>query len=111
MQALTRYIGNQEVSVSEKELLLVHEIGLNEVPTATDFVIHMAHKYEMSETGVWYTLKKLKKGGIVDFTERGEEQRPLSLTGLGMRLLRGGPVNQGRRQQYGYISNLAMGGR
>ncbi len=75
--------------VTEKELTLLHEIGLNLIPTATDFVDYMSSKYTASQSGIWYTLKKLKREGIVDFTEKGEEPRPLGLTQRGTKMIRG----------------------
>ncbi len=81
--------------LSEKEVVLLAEIGLNEIPTATDFVEFAAEQYGMSQSGIWYTLKKLKKEGMLDFTERGETYKPLTLTEGGMRVLRNSmmPVN------------------
>jgi|GEM_PF-1292827 hypothetical protein len=71
------------VQISEKELILLSEIGLEAIPTATSFVEYIAEKYSLSASGVWYTLKKLKEKRVVDFTERGEEDKPLSLTEFG----------------------------
>lgn len=61
----------EEHRLSEKEVLLLAEIGLNEIPTATDFVEFASEQYRMSQSGIWYTLKKLKKVGMLDFMERG----------------------------------------
>src|SRR5277367_4837624 len=77
-----------QLRVTDKELTLLYEIGLNIVPTATDFVDFVSDKYQVSQSGVWYTLKKLKKEGLVDFTEKGEEPKPLGLTELGMKVIR-----------------------
>lgn len=74
--------------LSMKELAILSEIGLGEMPTATEFVELVAEKYEVSVSGVWYTLKKLKREGHLDFTEKGEEERPLHLTESGIRVLR-----------------------
>jgi DNA-binding MarR family transcriptional regulator len=78
------------VQVSEKELILLSEIGLDDIPTATSFVEYIADKYAISASGVWYTLKKLKEKRVVDFTERvrGEEYKPLSLTAYGRGIIR-----------------------
>src|SRR5271154_5050162 len=75
-----------KLRVTEKELMLMYEIGLNLIPTATDFVDYVSSKYEVSQSGIWYTLKKLKKESIVDFTEKGEEPKPLGLTDFGMKV-------------------------
>jgi hypothetical protein len=86
-------VGNAvNLRVTDKELTLLYEIGLNVIPTATDFVDYVSDKYAMSQSGIWYTLKKLKKEGVVDFTEKGEVPRPLGLTELGMRVIRGSIV-------------------
>ena len=69
------------------------------IPTATEFVSYVAAKYGFSESGVWYMLKSLKRAGVVDFTEKGEEQRPLTLTDAGMALVRTVP-------KYGSVSSM-----
>ncbi|MCL4364716.1 MAG: hypothetical protein M1569_03710 [Candidatus Marsarchaeota archaeon] len=96
-------IANVEVGqlrVTDKELMLMYEIGLNLIPTATDFVDFISMKYEVSQSGIWYTLKKLKKEGIVDFTEKGEEPKPLSLTDTGMKVIRSKVVDVDNRQYH-----------
>jgi hypothetical protein len=91
-----------QLRVTEKELTLMYEIGLNLIPTATDFVDYTSEKYKASKSGVWYTLKKLKKVGIVDFTEKGEGPKPLGLTELGMKIIRSRVVAVQNRQ-YGMV--------
>ena len=96
-------IANAEVGqlrVTDKELMLMYEIGLNLIPTATDFVDFISIKYEVSQSGIWYTLKKLKKEGVVDFTEKGEEPKPLSLTDIGMKVIRSKVVDVDNRQYH-----------
>ena len=90
MQVLTTIVNSKSagISISEKKLVIVYEIGLNLIPTATEFVNYVSAKYGFSESGVWYMLKSLKRAGVVDFTEKGEEQRPLILTDAGMVLMR-----------------------
>ena len=94
--------------VTGKELTLLHEIGLNLIPTATDFVDYVAEKYSASQSSIWYTLKKLKREGIVDFTEKGEEPRPLGLTDMGMRVIRG-RVTEVQNRQY-RVASIANAG-
>ena len=99
MQVQNASIENVErLRVTDKELTLLYEIGLNLIPTATDFVDYIEEKYSVSKSGVWYTLKKLKKIGIVDFTEKGESARPLGLTELGMKIIRSRVVAVQNRQ-------------
>ena len=74
--------------LSEKELLLLSEIGLDQIPTATLFVEFVSERYGLSASGIWYTLKKLKKCGMLDFMEKGEGYKPLSLTSVGKSILR-----------------------
>ncbi len=64
------------------------EIGFDEIATATSFIDYISAKYGVSKSGAWYCLKKLKKAGIVEFTESGEEYRPLGLTAKGVDLFR-----------------------
>lgn len=77
-------------SISEKESVILYEIGLDEIPTATSFVEYMSQEYSCSASGIWYTLKRLKQKGLVDFTERGkgERDKSLSLTEQGRELMR-----------------------
>jgi DNA-binding PadR family transcriptional regulator len=89
-----------QIKITDKELTILYEIGLNMIPTATDFVDFISNKYQVSQSGIWYTLKKLKKEGILDFTEKGEEQRPLGLTDMGMRILRSKVIDVENRQYH-----------
>ena len=74
----------------EKEAIILYEIGLQDIPTATSFVEYVSGLYGCSQSGIWYTLKRLKEKGLVDFTERGrgEENKPLSLTEHGREFIR-----------------------
>ena len=92
-----------QLRVTDKELAILYDIGLNLIPTATDFVESMSSKYQVSQSGVWYTLKKLKKEGIVDFTEKGEEPKPLGLTELGMKVIRSRIADVEHRQYHRVI--------
>ncbi len=82
-------------TVSRKELLLMYEIGLDQIPTATDFVCYASDRFGMSQSGIWYTLKKLKRSGVVDFMEKGEKERPLTLTEEGVGILRNALTTEG----------------
>ena len=86
-------IDSGQLHISSKEMTLLYEIGFNLIPTATDFVEYIADKIGVSQSGVWYTLKKLKKERLVDFMEKGEEPKPLGLTELGTKVIRSGTVN------------------
>lgn len=89
-KTLVRCVEKNIASLSEKEMIILSEIGLEDIPTATSFVEYISEKYAISPSGVWYTLKKLKEKRVVDFTERGrgEDYKPLSLTESGEDILR-----------------------
>jgi DNA-binding MarR family transcriptional regulator len=82
------YRAEYGIKISPKERTILSEIGLEEIPTATNFVEYLADRYGMSQGGIWYTLKKLKKEGLLDFKEKGEEYKPLALTEGGVSVLR-----------------------
>lgn len=77
-----------EPRFNDKERLLMAEIGLDQIPSATSFVEYVSESYGLSASGVWYTLKKLKQKRVVDFTEKGEGYKPLALTEVGKRVCR-----------------------
>ena len=104
MQLSTNTSGKESgVRVTDKELTMLYEIGLDLIPTATEFVENVAYKYQVSQSGVWYTLKKLKNSGFVDFAEKGEGHRPLSLTDNGTKAIRSRVVDVENRR-YHYVS-------
>jgi DNA-binding MarR family transcriptional regulator len=74
--------------LSGKEAQLLAEIGLDWGSTATSFVDYICSRYEISKSGAWYVLKKLKEKGVVEFTEKGEGQKPLSMTEKGLEAFR-----------------------
>ncbi|MGC8676407.1 MAG: hypothetical protein ACP5T3_02745 [Candidatus Micrarchaeia archaeon] len=69
-------------------LSLIIEIGFDEIDTATSFVEYYCESYGESKSSIWYRLKRLKEMGFLDFAEKGEQPRPLSLTQQGKELLR-----------------------
>lgn len=74
--------------LSGKEAQVLAEIGMDWGSTATSFVEYMCDRYEISRSGAWYALKKLKEKGVVEFTEKGEEQKPLRMTDKGLEAFR-----------------------
>ena len=92
-----------QLRLTDKELMLMYEIGLNLIPTATDFVDYVSSKYQVSQSGVWYTLKKLKKESLVDVMEKGEGPKPLGLTELGMSVIRG-KITDVQNRQYHHVT-------
>lgn len=74
--------------LGDRAVTILNEIGLDEICTATSFIEYFCEKYGMSRSGAWYCLKKLKKEGVVEFREKGEEYRPLRMTEKGLGVLR-----------------------
>ena len=74
--------------LSGKEAQVLAEIGMDWGSTATSFVEYLCDRYEISRSGAWYALKKLKEKGVVEFTERGEGQKPLRMTDRGLEAFR-----------------------
>lgn len=70
--------------LSGKEAWLLAEIGMDWGATATSFVDYICSEYAISRSGVWYYLKKLQDEGVVEFTEKGEEHKPLRMTAQGL---------------------------
>lgn len=86
--------------------MIISEIGLEDVPTATSFVEYMSQRHGISQSGIWYTLKRLKEKGILDFAERGrgEAGKPLSLTKEGTETARRAFTELARGRSYGPAS-------
>ena len=86
------YIKNSIKSLvrTKKEQVIIAEIGFDHITTATSFVDYLYEKYGFSKSCVWYNLKKLKKKGVVDFSEKCESEanKPLYLTKEGVSTLR-----------------------
>ena len=74
--------------LSGKEAQMLAEIGMDWGSTATSFVEYVCGRYEISRSGAWYCLKRLKEKGVVEFTEKGEEQKPLRMTDKGLEAFR-----------------------
>lgn len=111
MQLSTNTSGKEfGIRVTDKELTVMYEIGLDMIPTATEFVESMSYKYQVSQSGVWYTIKKLKAAGFVDFAEKGEEHRPLTLTETGTKVIRSRVIDVEKRH-YHYVSVAAVKSR
>ncbi len=71
----------------EKAYVILSEIGYEHMASATSFVLYIHDKYGISESTVWYTLKKLKRQGLLEFGSRGEG-KPLELTRAGISAFR-----------------------
>lgn len=109
MQQQTTSIKNKGLGlkISDKELAILYEIGLDFIPTATELVEAVSEKYAASQSGIWYTLKKLKANGLVDFAERGDSvHKPLTLTDVGRHVIRSKVSSLQNRQHY-YLPYIA----
>ncbi len=83
-------------------LSLMFEIGFDEISTATSFVEYYCERYGESRSTVWYRLKRLKEMKLLDFSEKGEEPKPLSLTSKGKELFRQSIGSQMVRRSFVY---------
>lgn len=123
MRTLQIFSGEESRSLStSKEMVILSELGLDEMMSSTPFVDYLHEKYGFSKSGVWYTLKKLKKEGMLDFMEKGEEYRPLKLTKSGLDCLReslsrareagrrnGSGISRDLSPNLGLIPNMSQG--
>lgn len=69
--------------LSDRELLVISEIGSDMIDSASKFVDYMSDVFGFSKSSVWYTLNRLKERGLLDFASRLEVGKPLMLTGSG----------------------------
>ncbi len=73
---------------TEREQLMLIEIGKDVIDTASSFVNYMSEEYGFSKSSVWYVLNKLKSYGVVDFASKEEIGKGMSLTSRGLEQLR-----------------------
>ena len=75
--------------ISEREHLIIREIGFDRIDSASSFVDYVSEIYGIAKSTAWYSLKKLKSVGIVYFAGKGEGVEPgLFLTIKGKNALR-----------------------
>lgn len=75
--------------LSDRERLLMREVGSDRIDSASIFVEYISSEYSISKSSVWYSLNSLKDKGIVQFADRYSMGEPLVLTGTGLELLSG----------------------
>ena len=80
---------SKAVALTEREQLLMLEIGTDSIDSASSFVNYISEMYGFSKSSVWYTLNKLKERGLADFASKEEPGKGLSLTQSGMAEMRG----------------------
>lgn len=81
--------GQRQPELSQREMLLVVEIGKDEIDTASCFVNYISEEYGLSKSSIWYNLKALKDHKVLDFATKDEVGKPLKLTREGLGLLDG----------------------
>ena|SRR5208283_2220419 len=95
-----------ESMLSRREQLVLIEIGLDSVSTASSFVEYMSDSYCISKSSIWYTLKRLKERGFLDFATKDERGKSLELTKSGRGSLQ--LVEHSRSDILRYFSGAAM---
>ncbi len=75
--------------LTEREQLVILEIGSDAIDSASSFVGYISDTYSISKSSVWYLLNRLKEKGMLDFASKDELGKPLRLTQLGRSTLEG----------------------
>jgi DNA-binding PadR family transcriptional regulator len=70
--------------LSERERLLLLEVGRDEIYSASMFVDYFSEEYSMAKSTVWYNLHKLKAKEILDFASKEEVGKSMKLTKKGL---------------------------
>ena len=63
----TTIIDDKVSKFTEREQLVLLEIGSDVIDTASSFVNYISEAYGFSKSSVWYVLKKLKDKDVIDF--------------------------------------------
>ena len=77
----------EKLAFSERERLIILEIGRDRIDSASSFVDYIASEYSISRSSVWYSLNSLKDKGVVHFADRFSMGEPLVLTNTGLTIL------------------------
>ncbi len=77
----------EKLAFSERERLIILEIGRDRIDSASSFVEYISSEYSISRSSVWYSLNSLKDKGIVHFANRFSMGEPLILTSTGLTVL------------------------
>lgn len=97
-RAVARAISKSRLT--RREQLLVLEIGMDQIDSASSFVGYISEAYGFSKSSVWYNLNRLKEKGMVDFASRDEPGKTLSLTREGSCELRAMERTGARLEDY-----------
>jgi hypothetical protein len=79
----------KEIKLSRREQLILLEISEDRIDTASSFVEYLREAYGFSKSSTWYCLNRLKEFGLVEFANKEEVGKPLSLTKRGLTELSG----------------------
>lgn len=82
--------------LTKREELVVLEIGIDMIDSASAFVSYISESYGFSKSSVWYNLNRLKEKGLLDFATKDEPGKGLSLTRHGSQELQA-MVRAGKR--------------
>ncbi|MCW6159889.1 MAG: hypothetical protein LVQ95_02255 [Candidatus Micrarchaeales archaeon] len=82
--AITSRIQKVAAGLSQRERLIVMEIGLDSIDSASSFVGYMSESYGFSKSSVWYNLNRLKEKNVLDFATKDEPGKLLALTKVGV---------------------------
>jgi DNA-binding PadR family transcriptional regulator len=75
------------LKLTEREQLVILEIGLDSIDSASSFVGYISETYSISKSSVWYLLNRLKEKKLLDFANKDEHGKPLKLTETGAEVL------------------------
>lgn len=73
------------LKLSEREQLVLVEIGSDSIDSASSFVGYISESYGISKSSVWYLLNRLKEKSVLDFASKDEMGKPLKLTDIGIK--------------------------
>ncbi len=76
------------ISLTKREQLVIIEIGLDRIDSASRFVEYMSDSYGISKSSVWYLLNRLKDKGVLGFASKDDPGKDLELTRNGRDLYR-----------------------
>ncbi len=104
-----RRVYAKSIALSEREQLVVLEIGRDSIDSASSFVAYISEMYGFSKSSVWYNLNRLKEKGLADFASRDDPGKPLALTRSGTDEL--GRIEPSRNRLVETFSHAYLEGR
>lgn len=104
MEATTRL--TLDSMLTRREQLVMLEIGLDSIGSASSFVDYMGDSYGISKSSVWYILKRLKERNLLGFATKDEPGRALELTRGGKERLQ--LVERSKTDILNYFANSAV---